>query len=127
MSVPLHAMLGKSGISANDPIADIRRIKQIGSMGNEREQDREVVKWSLGVWLACVAQALVMVFTSQFDYEPTMMIWRVSNLLILIGCFCFWRWSQGRPVLRSFIFALGASSLIVIGMSLIPTGVTEWG
>ena len=119
-------------MASNDPLADVRQIKQIGSMSNEGEQDREVVKWSLGIWLACVAQALVMVFISQFDYEPAMMAWRVLNLLILIGCFCigcfcFWRQSQGLPFFRSFIFGLGVSSVILIGMSLIPTGVTEWG
>ena len=96
-------------------------------MSNEQEQDREVVKWSLGIWLACVAQALVMIYISQFDYESAMMVWRVLNLLILIGCFCLWRRSQDRPVFRSFILGLGVSSVIVLGMTLIPTGVTQWG
>lgn len=96
-------------------------------MSVERDQDGEAAKWPLGIWLARMAQALLMIFTSQFDYKTAMMVWRVLNLLILIGCFCFWRRSQGRPVFRSFIFGLGVLGVFVIGGSLFPTGVTEWG
>ena len=96
-------------------------------MSVKRDQDGEAAKWPLGIWLACIAQALLMIFASQFDYKTAMMVLRLLNLLILIGCFCFWRRSQGRPVFRSFIFGLGVFGVFVIGMLLIPTGVTEWG
>lgn len=96
-------------------------------MDIERKNDREALRWSLGVWLACLAHAIVLILVSQFDYRTAMTIWRVANLLLLTGCFCLWQRSKGQAVGRPFIIALGILSVIVVVLSLIPTGVTEWG
>ena len=91
----------------------------------ERKNDGEGIRLSLGVWLACVAQAIVMIIISQFAY--TTAIWRVVNLIILISCGVLWKITKGRRVARSFTVTSGILSVIILLLSLIPTGVTEWG
>ena len=93
----------------------------------ERKNDGDGIRLSLGVWLACVAQAIVMIIISQFAYTTAITIWRVVNLIILISCSVLWKITKGRRVARSFTVTSGILSVIILLLSLIPTGVTEWG
>lgn len=93
----------------------------------EKEQDGEVVRWSWGVWLACVAHAIVMMILSQFAYTTAMIFWRVLNLIFLTSCAFLWKATEGRKVARSFALTVGILSAVILSLSLIPNGVTEWG
>ncbi|WP_373492404.1 hypothetical protein [Parasphingorhabdus sp.] len=92
-----------------------------------RKADREALKWSWGIWLACLTHALILVLVSRFNYTLAMTIWQALALLILMGCSFFWRRSRYRPVLRPFILTLGILSFLGGLLSLVPTGVTDWG
>lgn len=80
-----------------------------------------------GMWLACLVVALVMMFTSRFEYPVATKIFTAAMLLIALGCVFLWRRSAKGSVSRSFSVTLFALSLILGALSLVPTGVTEWG
>jgi len=88
--------------------------------------DNKLVRWSLGGWLACVVEAFAMIASSQFPYGIARMVMLALSLLFLLGCYCFWRQTDGRPVARSFVITLAFVSSIAVIFSLVPTGVTGW-
>lgn len=114
-------------MSANDYIADIPPIRQLYLMSFGREEDRKTLRWALGIWLACLVHAIIMIALPQFDYTTAMMVWRIINFLIVCACLFFWKRSEGRNVARPFVITLGIFGVVVVILSLVPIGVTEWG
>lgn len=93
----------------------------------KRESDRSFRNVALGLWLACLPIALVMMFASQFEYRSAMKVDAALLLAISLACFLLRRRAEKGSLTRTFTTSLAVFGFIAGVLFLVPTGVTQWG
>ena len=85
----------------------------------KRKSDHSFRNATLGVWLACFPVALIMMFSSWFEYGAAMMVAAAIFLITGLGCIFMHRWAKKGSLARSFSTTLAVLSFAAFTVTLV--------